>query len=198
MRLTQFAFALTIILLGFTAYLMWEGRNEARGQREQIDFLRKQVEAQKNAGAQPATFETPIKSMAPPPPGQIPPAPLPPSEAVAVAPAPVIKQPVEIPGGRPAPAALTPLQLRVMALPSIAKVKEFRKDEGFVIISAGSKQQVAKGVQFDLRRNNAVVGRITVSDIVEEAESVADLDPKSVAPGVTIEAGDEVIQVVTP
>lgn len=97
----------------------------------------------------------------------------------------------------PAPPPLTPLQKQIVALPTIAKVKQFEKDAGFVIISAGKSQRITKGTQFDLRRENSVVGRIIIGDTIEDDESVGDLDPASVPAGVTVQAGDEVIQVVS-
>ena len=98
----------------------------------------------------------------------------------------------------PAPAPLTELQKRIIAMPTIAKVKEYQADAGFVVITAGKSQRISKGTQFDLRRENAVIGRITVGDIIEDAESIADLDSKSVPAGVTVKVDDEVIQVVVP
>ena len=94
-----------------------------------------------------------------------------------------------------APLPLTPLQRRVKDSPSLGKVKEVVADQGFVTLDAGTKQGVQKGLKFDLRRDSAVVGRISISD-VEETEAVADLDPKSVPAGVTVKAGDEVISVI--
>jgi hypothetical protein len=90
------------------------------------------------------------------------------------------------------------MQKKIMAMPTIAKVKEYQADAGFTVITAGKNQRVAKGTQFDLRRDNAVVGRITVGDVIEAEEAIADLDPKSVPAGVTVMVGDEVIQVVQP
>ena len=90
------------------------------------------------------------------------------------------------------------MQKQIMAMPTIAKVKQFEKDAGFVIISAGKSQRISTGSMFDLRRENAVVGRITIGDTIEAEEAVGDLDPKSVPAGVVVQVGDEVIQVVNP
>lgn len=213
MRLIHFALALTIVLLAITGYLAWEGQQEARGARRELDFLKQQQQAQMAAGAVPAASTQALRTMTPPLPGQIaihtPPAT--PQSVGGSAGATAGRDtstasaaPSGIAGSLPpappvaAPPPLTLLQKRVLSMPAIGKVKEYQKDAGFVVISAGSQQRVAKGTKFDLRRDNAVVGRITVTDTIEATESVADLDPASVPAGVTVEVGDEVIQVVSP
>ena len=90
---------------------------------------------------------------------------------------------------------LTPLQRRVKSSPSLGKVKEYQPDQGFVVLSAGSKQGLKEGVKLDLRRDAAIVGRIKITS-VEESESVADVEFKSVPEGVTLQQGDEIIGVV--
>ena len=99
----------------------------------------------------------------------------------------------------PVPAApdapLTPAQRLVKSAPSIAKVKEFVADQGFVVLSSGSKQGIKAGTKFDIRRDASVVGRIAITS-VDETESVADIDVRSVPTGVTVRPGDEIIGVV--
>lgn len=203
MRLTQIAFALTLLTLGATVFFAWEARQESRGAREQLELMKRQQEAQMEASTAPVG---PPASVRPPVPGQL--APSAPTQPPPIAqkngliqelstvpsatqpPAPVL--PI------PAPAPLTELQKRIIAMPTIAKVKEYQADAGFVVITAGKSQRISKGTQFDLRRENAVIGRITVGDIIEDGESIADLDSKSVPPGVTVKVDDEVIQVVAP
>jgi len=90
---------------------------------------------------------------------------------------------------------MTPLQRRIKDSPSVAKVKEAVADQGFVTLDAGSKAGLKEGLKFDLRRDSSVVGRITLT-IVEEGESVADVDPKSIPEGVKVQPGDELISVV--
>jgi hypothetical protein len=91
---------------------------------------------------------------------------------------------------------LTPLQKQVMAAKPIAKIKTVVKDQGFVILDAGSKQGLAKGQQLEVRRENGVLGKIRITDTIEENEAVADLDLTSIPAGISIEPGDEVIQPV--
>lgn len=84
-------------------------------------------------------------------------------------------------------------------MPTIAKVKEYQADAGFVVITAGKSQA-------HLERNGLTFVAKTLSsaalqeagDIIEDAEHVADLDSKSVPAGVTVKVDDEVIQVVVP
>ena len=200
MRLTHIALGLTLVLLGVTGYLAWEGQQEARGARAQLDLIRQQQQAQADAASMPVNT-----IMRPPQPGQVavspvlprPPAP-PPIGIVQPGPGPASLPPTSPVLAIPAPAPLTALQKQIIAMPTIAKVKQYEKDAGFVVISAGKSQRISKGTQFDLRRENAVVGRITIGDTIEDEESVGDLDPATVPTGVVVQAGDEVIQVVNP
>ena len=117
----------------------------------------------------------------------------------------VAAKPASVPAGSPvasttpAPstveAVLTPLQRRVKSSPLIGKVKEALMEQGFVAVDVGTKHALRKGMKLDLRRDSAIVGRITVTD-VEENEAIADLDLKSIPSGVKVQAGDELISVV--
>ena len=91
---------------------------------------------------------------------------------------------------------LTPLQKLVKEAKPVAKVKTVVKEQGFVIIDAGSKQSITKGLAFDIRRGDSVLAKIRVTETIEENEAVADLDLASIPTGVTIEPGDEIIQPV--
>ncbi len=95
----------------------------------------------------------------------------------------------------PAPVSLTPTQRLVKGAPALGKVTAVVKEHGFVTLNAGKSKQVTVGMKFDLRREAGVVGRIQITE-VEEGESIADLDPKSVPSGVDVQQGDDVIQVV--
>jgi len=209
MRLTQIAFALTFLLLGATVYVAWQAREESRGAREQVELFKRQRQAQidvsTSVGSSATAFNNP-SAMKPPVPGQVAlentqPPPIPAKNEMATIPggAPVIpSQPAAAALPVPPPAEPTAMQKKIMAMPTIAKVKEYQADAGFTVITAGKNQRVAKGTQFDLRRDNAVVGRISVGDVIEAEEAIADLDPKSVPAGVTVMVGDEVIQFVQP
>ena len=95
----------------------------------------------------------------------------------------------------PANAPLTPAQRLVKSAPSIGKVKEFVPDQGFVVLSAGTKQGVSAGLKFDIRRDASIVGRVKITS-ADDNEAVADVDFKSVPAGVSIREGDEIIGVV--
>ena len=86
----------------------------------------------------------------------------------------------------------------VMSVPAIGKVKEYHKDYGFVIITAGASQKIEKGMTFALRRGPGIIGRIKITE-VENADAVGESrDRAAFPPGVTIETGDDVIQDLPP
>jgi len=204
MRLTHFALVLTLILLAITAYLAWEGQQAAKGAQEELKFVKKQQAAQEAAHpraeslvAMPTAAQA-TASISPPAPGTI-----------AVQPAPMAGS-LPLPGGGLTvpkvvtdagaagtnPNLMTPMQKEVAAAITVAKVKTVVLDQGFVVIDAGSKQQIAKGMKFDIRRGTAVLAKATVTEAVDEQEAVADLDLASIPTGVTIEPGDEIIHPV--
>jgi hypothetical protein len=211
MRLTHFAFALTFLLLCITGYLAWEGQEAKRGAMNEVALLKKKQEAREMASPNVSSMmplpSAPAASITPPAPGAIA-APSPPS--IAPPSPPSIAATSSLPGGgltvptsiRTAEAkgintnTLTPLQKQVQDAKPIAKVKTVVKEQGFVIIDAGSKQGIQKGLAFDIRRGDAVLAKVRVTETVEENEAVADLDLASIPAGVSIEPGDEIIQPV--
>ena len=48
-------------------------------------------------------------------------------------------------------------------------------------------------MKFDVRRGDGLVGRVIVGETIDAAESVVDIDSAVTLPGVSIEAGDELI-----
>ncbi len=212
MRLIHFAYVLTALLIGATSYLAWEGQQAARGAKEELAFLKKKQTAEDNAAPAgdslvflPGTpAPAPATSITPPSPGTLASAP------PAASPALTTPSTTELPGGgltvpKTILAAeakgintntLTPLQKQVLAAPPIARIKTIVKDQGFVILDAGSKQGFKSGQQLEVRRGNGILGKIRLTDTIEENEAVADLDLTSIPAGVSIEPGDEVIQPV--
>ena len=194
MKLSHLALIMTAALMGLTIWLatgehsrsadelkekeLFRNRETAgpAGIAAQNEMLRKeqQILAMQSAGA-------PLKPGLPPP--------LEP---------PPITQPVKstLPPVDAA-AQLTPLQHKVLSMPALAKVIEYNKEYGFVLIDAGFKKKVTPGSVFLLRRGGGIVARIKVST-VEEDTSVGDLDSKSIPPGVTVQLGDEAIQDLPP
>ena len=211
MRLTHFAFALTFLLLCITGYLAWEGQDAKRGAMNEVELLKRKQEAREVASPNVSSMmplpSAPAASITPPAPGAIA-APSPPS--ITAPSPPSIAATSSLPGGgltvptsiRTAEAkgintnTLTPLQKQVQDAKPIAKVKTVVKEQGVVIIDAGSKQGIQKGLAFDIRRGDAVLAKVRVTETVEENESVADLDLASIPAGVSIEPGDEIIQPV--
>jgi hypothetical protein len=223
MRLTHFAFALTFVLIAITGYLAFDAQQEARDAKKEVDMLKRQTQAQIAAGA--VTQMPQIRSIPPPEPGQFsavpaPAAPLTIPAGTGVASVPPLGRPSVAQGGGapmtaapsvtspqteaappspapgvPATPAITPLQRQILGMPVLGQVTSYHKDGGFVVIGAGKRQQLAPGMKFDIRRGGSIVGRVTLTT-VEDAESVGDLDPRSVPAGVIVETGDEVIQMV--
>lgn len=186
MRLSHFALALTVILLAITGYLAWEAQEEARGARRELELVRRQQAARDVAMPQSPSVvaELPPPPEVPDPSAQA----VPPLAGSTLMPGtPVVSSPA------PAPAPLTALQKQLLGMPAMAKVIEVHKDQGFAVISAGKDKQLASGMKFDVRRGDGLVGRVIVGESIEATESVVDIDATAALPGVSIEAGDELI-----
>ena len=93
-----------------------------------------------------------------------------------------------------APPTYTPLQLKIKNLPAIAKIKSYNSDLAFVEMDAGKNRNIEKGMTFDIRRDSMLVGKVKVSDTIEDASCIADVDIKTVPTGVQIQAGDELVK----
>lgn len=186
MRLSHFALALTIILLAITGYLAWEAQEEARGARKELELVRRQQSARESAmPTKPITVASlPPELSAPPAPPSVPPL-----AGSALMPG----TPSITPSPAPPAAPLTALQKQLLGMPAVAKVTEVQKDQGFAVISAGKDKQLTPGMKFDVRRGDGLVGRVIVSDTIDATEAVVDIDSTVTLPGVSIEAGDEVI-----
>ena len=207
MKLSHIAQVLTIALLIITSYLAWQARDESIKASTKVDLQTQQIRAvMAQAAAQQASpnlvpgLTTPMSM---PTPQGLPPLPSGTATASISPPKsePAPAAPMTAPAGSApsapviAEAVLTPLQRRVKDAPSIGAVKEFVADQGFVTLAAGTKNGLKEGMKFDLRREASVVGRVTIT-MAEEAEAIADLDPKSVPAGMSVKAGDELISVV--
>lgn len=220
MRLTHFAFALTVLLLGVTAYLAWEGQQAKREAYKEVEFWRQQKQARETAD--PAASQRvvlPAASITPPPVAPAPVAAAPSSPAASGVPkpgalanddedSPIMAGTSALPGGGlTVPKSvleaekrgietntLTSAHKNVLAAKAVGRVKLVVKEQGFLVLDAGSDKGIAKGQKYEIRRDSAVLGKVTISDSVEAAEAVADMDLSSVPPGVTIEPGDEIIE----
>ena len=191
---------LTCGLLGVMGWLVLDSRSEARGARNQLDFMRKQqLGAGQPTDSQIAEIESRLlneqlhRKTVPPVP-VVPVAatpPLVPATEAAAAPA------LPAAAAVPEPPPLTARQRQIMAAPVLAEVKHYERDYGFVEITAGSGKSIEKGMAFAIRRGPAIIGRVKVTE-VDQASAVADVNPRSLPPGIIIEVGDEVIQDLPP
>lgn len=202
------AIILTCALIGVMGWLVLDSRSDAKGARNQLDLIRRQ----QGGGASAATpadekelaalekqlmteqmnRKTGAGSTALPAPG-VPALTVPPPTPAGSSPAVT----AALQAAAAAPPPMTPRQRQIMAAPAIAEVKHYAKDYGFVEITSGAARKIEKGMGFAIRRGNAIIGRVKVTE-VEDASAVADLDPRSLPAGVIIEVGDEVIQDLPP
>lgn len=207
MKFIWFAFTLCLGLTGVTAFVAWQAHIEAREARKEVLMFRQQQNDQLAAGASPlpGPLDAPgLVNAQPPPPPQLPPE----SASVSISaagnpPAPTLPPPAEPVKVAPAPAPevsapLTAQQSHLLTLPAIAKIKEVFLNEGFVLIDAGSAKSMEQGMKFDVRRGASVVGRVSVTDAIEETEAIADILPSSTPIGVEIKPGDELVQIAPP
>lgn len=63
---------------------------------------------------------------------------------------------------------------------------------GFVVISVGDRQKVVQGTEMLVRRGGELIGKVRVTS-VEPSQSVADILPDTIAPGLQVQPGDIVI-----
>lgn len=206
---------LTGALLGVMGWLVLDSRSEARGARNQLDLLRRQQESAnttikadenelaalekqlvdeqrtKKAAPAPAPGEVPLPGVLPS--GSSTPTTLPPATLKGSSPA--VTAALEAAAAAPPP--MTARQRQIAAAPSLAEVKHYEKDYGFVAITAGTARKIEAGMSFAIRRGNAIIARIKVTE-VENDSAVASVDSRSLTPGVLIEIGDEVIQDLPP
>ncbi len=215
MKLTQLALIMTVGLLGVTAWLAWTSASEARGAKNQLEFYQRQqrlgsgtaeinaepqtadasaIVAKENQllSQQMAKAQTPIQM----PPDSMPPPMTPEPAAPVVAAAPKKINHINMDDSS-LPPPMTPRQRQVVGMPPIAKVVQFNRENGFVIINAGLNKKLEKGNSFALRRDKYIIARIKIGD-VDQQEAIGDIDSRTVPAGVTIEAGDDVIQDLPP
>jgi|GEM_PF-7032721 len=106
--------------------------------------------------------------------------------------------PPTTPAPAPEPPPLSARQRQVQAAPALAKVTAAHAEYGFVEFSAGSNNKIENGMMFAIRRDAAIVGRIKVTSVEDASSTIADVIGGSVPAGVTIQAGDDVIQDLPP
>lgn len=220
MKLTHIAHGLTLILIVVTAWLAFQANEESKKANAKMDRLTAQATSmgtfrpdavETNGGSMlPSaavipTATPPTASVSPGSASSVPAVPPPvmpaatPEQPTAAALArevmPPASSPVAAPVAAAVPGVLTPLQKRVKEAPSLGKVQDFVAEHGFVTFNVVEDSGLKPGMKFDLRRDAAVVGRITI-EAVEGKEVIANLDPKSVPAGVAVQKGDDIISVV--
>jgi hypothetical protein len=219
MKLTHIALVLTLGLLGLTTWIAYNehvnntsARNklelyERHGQPEPVmeakedqlvlDAMRKRAAA----GSATSLPPSPVASAGGLPPAAMTPTAMTPSlppQRIGTTPPAVNLPHVSAASINAEPPPLTEEQRYVAAAPAIAKVSEVHSDLGFVIVDSGSRRKLEKGMNFALRHDGFLVGRIKITE-VDENSAVGDLVSKSVPDGVAIEKNDDVIQdVPTP
>lgn len=202
------AIILTCSLLGVIVWLMIDARSDAKGVRNQLELMRRQQAGSNVSNAtldaqETRLIEEQMKKSALPPvsPVAVPtPSPSPITLPPTPTPSPLSSNPAvsaALQAAAAAPPPMTPRQRQIMGAPPIAEVKEYARDYGFAVITAGAGRKIEKGMGFAIRRGNAIIGRVKVTE-VEDGSAVVDVDPRSIPPGVIIETGDEVIQDLPP
>ncbi len=73
-----------------------------------------------------------------------------------------------------------------------ARVTAVNQDWGFLVIGAGKNSGFNPQSTLLVTRDGRLIGRVTPSS-VEATQTIAEIDPKTVAPGVRIQPGDRVI-----
>jgi hypothetical protein len=211
------AITLVCTLLGVMGWLLFDSNSKAQGYKNKLDMLSRD---RNGATPAPAAAEQELiagkeqellNQMAlnqgtpgaiPPPVGRpaVPattPYPSPGASRAGSIPGAVSLPPGMNPADIAPPPAMTPRQRVISAAPVLAKVTEYQKEFGFVVINAGAKRKLEKDMTFAIRRGGSIIGRIKVTEVTDEG-SVADLPVDTVPAGVTIEVGDDVIQDMPP
>jgi hypothetical protein len=201
MKLTYLALVLTLALLGVTTWIAWDEHATNTEMRNKQALLEKHaspeaIQAQEDKMLLEQLAKSNAAPVAPipvaPPPSAKTSTFSPPQQSVAVQD--LSKNPhISSDSLNAQPPPLTPQQQQAKFAPAIARVSEYKPDYGFVVVTAGATRKLEKGMNFALRHDGFIVGRIKISD-VDENSAVGDLDAKSVPDGVTITVGDDVIQ----
>ena len=83
-------------------------------------------------------------------------------------------------------------QRGVMTAGLSGSVRAVDHNWNFVVLDLGDRHGVVNNAEMVVTRGNTVVGRVRVTS-VEPGQSIADILPNSVPPGVSVERGDRVI-----
>ncbi|MFT5857818.1 MAG: hypothetical protein ACI8XO_005080 [Verrucomicrobiales bacterium] len=88
---------------------------------------------------------------------------------------------------------LTDVQRRIRDAASIGEVSQVQEEFGFAVINAGKEDGIEPQMQFAIRRNVFIVGKVTVESVEGDESSIVNIVQGSVQPGLKIQPGDTVI-----
>jgi hypothetical protein len=88
---------------------------------------------------------------------------------------------------------LTEVQKKIRDAASIGEVAQVHDDAGFAIINAGRSAGIEPKMQFAIRRNVFIVGKVLVDHVEDADTSIVNIVQGSVQPGLKIQPGDTVI-----
>lgn len=83
-------------------------------------------------------------------------------------------------------------QRKIRDAASIGEVNQVEAEAGFAVINAGTKANIEPGIQFAIRRDTFIVGKVEVTTS-EDDYSIVNIVQGSVQPGQKIQPGDTVI-----
>ncbi len=83
-------------------------------------------------------------------------------------------------------------QAGVMARGLSGEILAVNQSWNFVVLSLGDRQGVTTNSEMIVMRRGAMVGRVKITS-VEPSQSIADIVPSSLAPGLVVQPGDRVI-----
>lgn len=88
---------------------------------------------------------------------------------------------------------LTDVQRKIRDAASIGEVTNVRGDLGFAVINAGKSKGIEPQMQFAIRRDVVIVGKVLVDSVQDANSAIVNIVQGSVQPGQEIKAGDTVI-----
>ena len=88
---------------------------------------------------------------------------------------------------------LTEVQKKIRDAASIGEVSHVQDDLGFAVINAGKSAGIEPQMQFAIRRDVFIVGKVLVDSVEDANSSIVNIVQGSVQPGLKIQPGDTVI-----
>ncbi|MGI9240285.1 MAG: hypothetical protein ACR2RV_05760 [Verrucomicrobiales bacterium] len=88
---------------------------------------------------------------------------------------------------------LTDVQRKIRDAASIGEISHVQGDLGFAVINAGKSSGIEPQMQFAVRRDVFIVGKVLVDSVEDANSSIVNIVQGSVQPGLKIERGDTVI-----